>query len=280
MGNSILQSGASLGAISTPIIIRLVVGDSVADSAWRQPFFIIGGVGLLWAMLWVSVIRRGDLPSHKAEEGEASTEIYRDAMRLLTDRRFWALVFMVVCINTSWQLIRAWLPKFLQEGRGYTEAQALYFNSVYFIATDVGCILAGVAGLALTRRGMSVHGSRVLVFFGCSLLAAMTTLAAMLPHGWALLAVLLCVAAGTLGLFPCYYSFTQEVSVRRMGLLTGMLSSIGWLASAPTQKIFGIVVDRTGSYDFNLAILGWAPLIGLMVFIVVWPRHPAATPSD
>ncbi len=280
MGNSILQSGASLGAISTPIIIRLVVGDSVADSAWRQPFFIIGGVGLLWAMLWVSVIRRGDLPSHKAEEGEAPTEIYRDAMRLLTDRRFWALVFMVVCINTSWQLIRAWLPKFLQEGRGYTEAQALYFNSVYFIATDVGCILAGVAGLALTRRGMSVHGSRVLVFFGCSLLAAMTTIAAMLPHGWALLAVLLCVAAGTLGLFPCYYSFTQEVSVRRMGLLTGMLSSIGWLASAPTQKIFGIVVDRTGSYDFNLAILGWAPLIGLMVFIVVWPRHPAATPSD
>jgi ACS family hexuronate transporter-like MFS transporter len=280
MGNSILQSGASLGAVLTPIIIRLVVGDSVAESAWRQPFFIIGGVGLLWAMLWLLVIKRDDLPRHRVENVEQQPTIIRHAIGLMMDRRFWALVFMVICINTSWQLIRAWLPKFLQEGRGYTEAQALYFNSVYFIATDVGCILAGVAGLALTRRGMTVHGSRVLVFFGCSLLAAMTTLAAVLPHGWGLLAVLLCVAAGTLGLFPCYYSFTQELSVPRMGLLTGMLSSIGWLASAPTQKVFGYVVDQTGSYDFILAILGWAPLVGLVVFLAVWPRHASEAESS
>ncbi len=276
MGNSILQSGASLGAVLTPIIIRVIVGDSVVEGAWRQPFFVIGGVGLAWAMLWVLVIKREDMPARNTGKDEDPSTLLRRASELMMDRRFWALVLMVVCINTSWQLVRAWLPKFLQEGRGYTEAQALYFNSVYFIATDVGCILAGIIGLALTRRGMSVHGSRMLVYFGCSLLAAMTTVAAMLPHGWALLAVLLCVAAGTLGVFPCYYSFTQEVSTRRMGLLTGMLSSIGWLASAPTQKLFGYIVDRTGSYDLNLAILGWAPLIGLLAFWLVWPKDTAA----
>ncbi len=280
MGNSILQSGASLGAISTPIIIRLMVGNSTDPNAWRLPFLAIGLVGLLWAALWLYAIKPRDLPQPQAQ-AESPDPAWTWIMRFLCDRRFWALTLMVISINTSWQLVRAWLPKFLQEGRGYTEAQALYFNSVYFIATDVGCIVAGFLGLWLTRCGMQVHRSRILVYLGCSLLAAMTSVAAMLPHGWALLGVLLLVAAGTLGVFPCYYSFTQEVSTRHMGRLTGMLSFIGWLASAPTQKLFGYVVDQTGSYDLNMAILGWAPLLGLLAFLVVWPRGTTSeTASD
>jgi len=278
MGNSILQSGASLGAILTPIIIRLIVGDSTDPDAWRTPFLVVGSVGLLWAWLWFWAIRPGDLPEPSREKKIVDSTEPHWFWTIVSDRRFWALTLMVIAINTSWQLIRAWLPKFLQEGRGYSEAHALYFNSAYFIATDVGCILAGVVGLWLCRRGVSVHGSRVLVYLGCSLLAALTTVAALLPAGWPLLAVLLCVAAGTLGVFPCYYSFTQEVTTKHMGRLTGMLSFVGWVASSPTQKGFGYVVDRTGSYDFNMAILGWAPLFGLIGFLLLWPRQ--AQPAD
>lgn len=277
MGNSILQSGASLGAILTPIVIRLMIGDNTHPDAWRLPFFVIGGVGLVWAIAWVSVVRPGDLRREIPTGADRSREQVPLGwvLQLLSDRRFWALAIMVISINTSWQLIRAWLPKFLQEGRGYSEAEALYFNSVYFIFTDVGCIAAGAAAMWLVRAGLRVHSSRVVVYFACSLLAALTTLAAMLPQGWPLLATLLCVAAGTLGVFPCYYSFTQEVTVAQMGRLTGMLSFIGWIASSPTQKLFGYVVDRTGSYDLNLAILGWAPLVGLLAFLMLWPRHTA-----
>ena len=293
MGNSILQSGASLGAVVTPLVILSLVGGSVHPDVWRLPFIVIGGVGLGWAALWFWIIRPGDLTRPEAEGeppekavGSDNTSLAAQAAgktptdgekplawlpRLLSDRRVWALMIMVISINTSWQLIRAWLPKFLIAGRGYSEAHALLFNSVYFVATDVGCILAGVAGLALVRRGLSVHNSRVLVYLGCALLATLTTVAAFLPQGWALLAVLLLVAAGTLGVFPCYYSFTQEVSTRHMGKLTGLLSFVGWLASSPMQTLFGAVVDRTGSYDFNLAILGWAPVVGFIGFWWLWP---------
>ena len=55
-----------------------------------------------------------------------------------------AVVLAVIAlINTTWQILRAWLPKFLQEGRGYAEVDALYFNSVWFAITDVGCLGAG-----------------------------------------------------------------------------------------------------------------------------------------
>ncbi len=273
MGNSILQSGASLGAILTPISIRLLVGDSEVENAWRLPFFVIGAAGVLWAVLWLIVIRPDDLQKPTIPNGSLiDKKSPQWLMEFLRDRRFWGLVLMVISINTSWQLIRAWLPKILQEGRGYSEAEALYFNSIYFIATDVGCIIAGMITLWLTRRGMMVHRSQVIVYLLCSSLAAMTTVAAFLPHGWLLLGTLLLVAAGTLGVFPCYYSFTQELTTQHMGRLTGLLAFMGWLASSPMQKLFGYLVDRTGSYDLNLAILGWFPMAGLLAFLILWPR--------
>ena len=280
MGNSVLQSGASLGAIVTPLIIAAMVGKSVPnpeDQAWRLPFIVIGGVGLLWAVLWLFSIRSGDLKRSTTPQNDTPQGRFWLA-EFLCDRRFWALAVMVFCINTSWQLIRAWLPKFLQQGRGYSESQALIFNSVYYIATDVGCILAGVATLWLIRRGASVHWGRVIVYAGCALLAALTTAASFLPQGWPLLGVLLLVAGGTLGVFPCYYSFTQELSTNNMGKLTGVLSFLGWMSS-PVHKYFGRLIDETGSFDLGIALVGWAPLVGLVVFLALWPMHSEATPT-
>lgn len=281
MGNSILQSGASLGAVSTPIIIRWMVTGSSDPHVWRMPFFVIGGVGFLWAALWLMVIRPGDLDRRQEEDPskvEASWQTWLG--NLMVDRRFWALVLMVISINTSWQLARAWLPKFLQEGRGYSEGEALAFNSVYFIFTDVGCIGAGVVAMWLVRKGMSAHQSRVSVYLGASLLAALTTVAAVLPQGWPLLFTLLLVAAGTLGVFPCYYSFTQELTTTHMGRITGILSFIGWLAASPVQKLFGYIVDRTGSYDLNIAVLGWTPLFGFIAFWMLWPKESLVSSDE
>jgi ACS family hexuronate transporter-like MFS transporter len=270
MGNSILQSGASLGAILTPIVIRLILSSSTSPSAWRLPFFVIGATGVFWAAIWFFVIGQNDIV--RTTQRSADMTWLKD---VLVDRRFWGLAAMVICINTSWQLVRAWLPSFLQNGRGYSESQAMYFNSLYYVATDIGCIAAGIVALMLTRRGWSVHGSRVAVYLLCSVLACLSTVAALLPHGWLLLSVLLLVGAGSLGVFPCYYSFSQEMSVTHLGRVSGLLSFIGWIMSSPTQKLFGKVVDTTGSYDWNIALLGWCPLIGLVLFLLLWKKNPA-----
>ena len=59
MGNSVLQSGASLGAIFTPIIIIAMVGQSKGPDVWRPPFLIIGTIGIVWCILWMFVVRCG-----------------------------------------------------------------------------------------------------------------------------------------------------------------------------------------------------------------------------
>jgi ACS family hexuronate transporter-like MFS transporter len=270
-GNSILQSGASIGAIVTPLLIMALFAVFQDAESWRSPFQVVGCIGVLWAVAWLIAIPHGSLQrrSQKQSQGEFRVWIFD----LLRNPKFWALAIMIFSINTSWQLIRAWLPKFLQQGRGYSESAALLFNSVYYIATDVGCLCAGWGAACLCRNGRSVHASRMLVYSVSAMLAGLTCLAAVLPQSWVLLLVLLLVGTGALGVFPCYYSFSQELSTSHLGKATGLLAFLGWLASSPVHRLFGSYVDKTHSFDLGIALVGLAPLLGLFAMLILWPSE-------
>ncbi|MFN9719197.1 MAG: MFS transporter [Planctomycetota bacterium] len=269
LGNSILQSGGALGAILTPPVILLIVGNNQAIGAWRPPFVIIGSIGIIWVVAWLLSIKSTDLPAPTREKTGGDDGFLAEC---LTNRRFWTLVPVVICINLTWQLIRAWLPSFLQEGRGVSEKEALLFNSAYYVAADAGCIAAGAAALWLARRHFGVQWSRLLVFCICAALTSLTVVASLLPSGPALYSVLLIVAAGSLGLFPCYYSYTQEASENHMGKTGGLLGALAWLISSPIQKMFGKVVDETHSYDTGLALAGLAPIVAVITLALTWPK--------
>lgn len=267
MGNGILQSGASFGAVITPLIIQEFLDRGLG---WRMPYQIVGAVGALWAVFWLLSIRTSDL----AAEAPPKESSWRELLEAVLSRRFLALLIMISLINATWQLLRAWLPLFLQEGRGYSEGVANRFTSAYYIATDLGVLTTGFIALRLVARGMSVHASRVAVYFGMSLLAMLTILAARLPAGLPLLGTLLVVGFGTLGVFPCYYAFAQEMPARHIGKINGLLGAGGWAVTAPMQMLFGARIDRSHSYDLGVALAGCAPLLAILLFVILWKRDP------
>lgn len=283
LGNSILQSGSSVGAILTPLVVLMMLtperaGTTTPIGEWRTVFQIIGVIGVGWAFLWLTAMRPSDFevvakPESPTATGDLPVPVPRQSFwQVLYTRRFITLLVVVVAINACWHIFRAWLPKFLVQGRGYSEQMALGFNSAFYVATDVGCIAAGFISIGLVRAGWSVHWSRVAVYGVCAAMTAASVAILWLPAGWPLIGVLLLVGCGSLGLFPCYYSFSQELSVEHQGKVSGVLGAFAWATTSPLHWIFGKIIDSTGSYDTGMAAAGLCPLIGILFLAFFWDK--------
>ena len=257
LGNSILQSGASLGAVLTPLVIQAI---RAAGFPWQTPFFVIGFVGLLWVPLWFWLIRRGDLryrPPEARDRGPPTRPLQL-AIQL------GVLVVIVVTISLAWQFQRAWLPKYLKEHHGYSESTANYFTSGYYLVADVGCLFFGAVVSVLTYYRTQVRTARLISFGMCAALVSLSALVPRLEPGPLLFLALLAVGAGALGAHPQYYALVQELPARHMGTLSGLLAASSWVAVGYMQGEMGDYIKREKSYDLPLVVTGLAPLAGLV----------------
>jgi len=102
MGNSLLQSGASVGAILTPLVMKAMLTDQL--ESWRAPFQVIGAIGVVWIVFWFAMLRESDLSSAPVRAAQANTDAADSgaSWRVLLSRRMLVVLFMVACINTSW----------------------------------------------------------------------------------------------------------------------------------------------------------------------------------
>lgn len=267
LGNGLLQSGASFGAILIPLYVQLV---EHLGGGWQFVFWSVGIGGLLWVPLWLGFIRRGDLASAHGPTDEKTHSAPGSVDSGEFVRRLIVLGVIVSCLTVSWQFLRAWLPLFLQDFHGYSPLETRLAVAGYFITADVGCILVGVLVKLLVRRGSGVHTARVFCFAGFAALTAMAAVVPFLGSGPVMVGGLMVAGAGVLGLHPLYYALSQELPAKRMGVLSGGLAAIGWVISAVNQILIGAHIKETKSYDVGLVIAGLVPLVGLLALAILW----------
>ena len=205
---------------------RAAPGQTARRRAGGLPFRVIGALGIFWVVGWLSTIRAADLelkpsdapspaPGRRTGRGstlghEPSRSLARPPVPGAGDRGDHA--------STGAGSTSAPGCRGCSASNTATDRQEVqYFSIAYYVAADIGCLSVGFLVRWLAGRGLSVHGARMSVFAFCTLLTAMSTLVAILPASWLFLAVLLVVGFGSLGQFPMYYAFTQELSVSRMG---------------------------------------------------------------
>jgi len=271
LGNGILQSGTSIGSILTPMVMWWIMVRQ--GQSWRLGFQLVGLVGIAWIFAWIAATRAEDFEVVPATAGGGGTS--RDGATRDTIRRWTAVLIVVVIINTVWQILRAWIPLILQKEHGYSETETLWFTALWFGISDVGCLASGALAWWLAHRGWSVKWSRVATFAICCFLCLGLVAVPRLAAGPVLLAVLLVAGAGALGLFPIYYSFTQDISRHHQGLVTGLASCVAWVASARFQKLFGRLADQTQSFSIGMAAAGAVTLLALVAWAILWPPDRA-----
>jgi ACS family hexuronate transporter-like MFS transporter len=280
-GNGILQSGASLGAIATPLLVLALY--RFDPEQWRLGFFIVGGLSVPWAAWWLLTVRSSDLrrPVIQTDETSAGPGKERELQevsfyRVFLTRRWWLLLITVVSINTLWHYVRVWMPVMLEKDHRYSHEFVQIFTSVYYLATFFGSLAAGGLTARLAARGWNVHRARLAGWLIFGALATLSIPAAFLSRGPMLLGVLLLVAFGSLGLFPIYYSFTQEISAKNQGKVGGTLSFATWMILSQLHPLVGGAVDADPTIrPWLFAATGLGPLLAFLVLLLLWGQRPA-----
>lgn len=265
LGNGLLQSGASLGAVLIPIYAEIVERNG---AEWNFAFWSVGVLGLLWVPLWFALVRKSDFadpPPPAAIESE-SVDAFTFA------RRLFVLAVVVSCLNVSWQFLRAWLPLFLQDFHQIPRESTRFIVVAFFLASDAGCVLAGLLVKLLASRGWDVDAARRVGFFVFALLSACAAIVPFAGDGWLMVGLLIIAGMGVLGLHPYYYAFAQDLPQRRMGLYSGGLAATAWVVASQFQITIGAEIQRSKSYDVGLVIGGLAPAVGLAALLFVWPK--------
>lgn len=281
--NSILQSGASIGAVATPLLVLAI--HLWEPTQWRLSFFIVGGLGIPWAIAWLLLVKESDVrrPVIQTDEssagaGEQQPLSEMPLWRIFVSRRWWVLLFTVLCINTVWHFIRVWMVDWLENYHGYSHEFTNQFTSVYFACTFFGALASGGMISWLTAKDWNVHRARMTAFLFMSLLTAVIVPVSFLSKGPLLLGGLLIVAFGSLGLFPVYYSLNQEISAKHQGKVGGSLGFSTWLTLSFFHDWVGQRLEA--SPDARTAIfcvVGVAPLVAYGVLQVFWGTRQTST---
>src|SRR5438105_1166378 len=103
LANGIFHSGASVGAVLTPLVVLILVGSSGEN--WRLVFQLIGALGLLWVVLWFTCLSRpqADAFAHLPVENDAAPFAPAEPIwRIFMLRTFWITLVAGIAINLGW----------------------------------------------------------------------------------------------------------------------------------------------------------------------------------
>ena len=284
LANSILQSGAPLGAILPSLLMLIAVTDQ--DGSWQKIFWMVGILGLPWAIGWLLLVRTQDLQHPVLQTNESassgSAPIHEIPFhRILISRRYWILIAIILCINTCWHYIRVWMPLALENNLGYSSDEVQQVMIGYWISTFMGSLFSGFLLNYLVAQGYSIHRARLTGFTGFSLLTSLAAVAAFLTPGLLFICLMLVIGFASLGLFPIYYSLNQELSAKNQGKVGGSLGFTTWVVLYFFHPWIGQIMDHNPSLrPYIFASVGLLPLAASVLLVFLWNQNNTRQPMS
>jgi ACS family hexuronate transporter-like MFS transporter len=285
LANGIFHSGASIGAILTPILALFMV--AADGTGWQRVFLVVGGGGLVWAALWLGFVRgdRAVAVDHRPIDTDraAAPGLAETVRAIFTGRAIWITLAVGITVNIFWHFCRVWLPRYLEKdlGLGFqgvgtvatiglpwgewalTPATVgLLIQAGFFIAADIGSMLSGYVTRRVTTSGWPIERARKAVMLGTSGLCLLTIPAMALGKSWFAVPLLVLVAAGAMGGFANYFALTQEVSPRHTAFVVGLAGAVAWYVLAALQPVVGRIADAMGTFVPLFMVMACVPMVG------------------
>lgn len=277
--NSVYAVGQYVGiAFLSPLLFWIT-----AMFGWRMLFIIIGGIGIIYGLVWRRLYREPaehptvtpeELALIKADEGhvegvERIPFSWRNVGWLLTRRQVAGASIGQFATNSTLVFFLTWFPTYLTVERGMDWLSAGFYAVLPFIAASIGVLTGGQISDWLVRRTGSLSFGRKFPVVAGLMLAATIIAAAYLENDAMVIAVMSLAFFGQ-GMSNLGWTLVSEVAPTSLiGLTGGVFNFCTQLAGIITPIVIGVVVQQTGSFYGALAFIGVIALIGAISYIFV-----------
>jgi MFS family permease len=272
----IVWMGSRLGAaISPPLVLFLIT-----HFGWRGTFYVLGVVGLLWAVFWIFWYR--DDPAQKSGVNEAELRLLRedkDAVaepvhrlpfrQLFSNSNLVSIYLMYFTLGFVYYLYITWFPTYLMKARGLTSAQMGVYASLPLAFSAVATMFGGLTTDWLVRRIGLRWGRAAVGIFGCS--SSVVFLVAGLQVSDVRLSVLLIAlsAASSDFTLAASWSTCADIGGRLAGTISGTMNMVGNVGSMLSPLLMGYFIERFGNWNLTFYIAAGLNVVGMILWLKI-----------
>ena len=255
----IFNSGTALGAaISVPVVSYIALA-----AGWRYAFVATGVLGFVWVALWMLTYRGPRRLKESPLEAAPSAPSVKALLRM---RETWGCILARALTDPVTYFLVFWIPKYLQEQRGFTVADLGLLGWIPFVALAIGNIAGGAIPNILVRRGWSLNLARKSTMGAASFLIPICCL--LVTRVGSPMFALAILGAMMFG-HACWGNITLPSEVfpkEAVGTVTGLGGSVGGFFGVLSQLTIGRVVEH---FSFTPAFVGCAVVYLLAFFVVL-----------
>ena len=272
-------AASRMGGALTPFVVIPVM----MWVGWRSAFYLLGALGIVWAVVWYWYYReKQETGGKKQEDGgeritpaqtvETNTSLASCLLPLVSNAQFWMLCGMYFFYAFGSWFFFSWFPTFMELGRGFEKSELTYAVAVPFVMSMMGNIAGGHLTDRLTKRYGIKIGRKALGSTSLAVSAVCMFLAAFIPGKMAVFVFLsLCFGIFDL-MLPSAWALCIDLGKQHAGTLSGAMNTAGNIGGFCCGILFGELVQQSGNYNLPLYMIAGMLIVSAVLFAFINPE--------
>jgi len=264
-GQGFQHAGSRLGAAVTPPLVAVLI----RHFGWHWVFFIMGSIGIPWAVGWY-LYYRNNPQEHRAVNpdeleilgagrgSKPKTSAPVPWRIILHSRNLWFLSSMYFCYGWMLWMYLQWFPTYLVEARHVSLGRVGLAASSPLIAAVITNVLGGWVSDKLAHRWGDLRKGRLFVSVVGFFIAGTAVIAGVLAHDLTTAILCLSLAMGGLELTVAVsWAICLDIGGEFSGSVSSVMNMLGNIGGALAAAAIGFLATH---YGWTTALLVASPM--------------------
>jgi MFS family permease len=228
-------------------------------------FFVLGGVGVLFLILWFMFAPE---PKKESDEIESTQGEGPSLSEILQNRDAWGTFIGSGCYTYAYFFGLTWLPSYLVQQRHITLANMGLLGALPFWGAAISAIVAGYISDSLIKKGHSATKVRK-SFVATGLVLSVAAFPSALVENLTISLILLNIAYIAFGIVVSnHWAISQTLAgPLAAGRWAGAQNCLGAITGIIAPIASGYIVQVTGNYSLAFLVMAVLAVLGAVAYV-------------